>query len=99
MPTFTTKNVIVIATLPESLAVPGVIDPKSLVRDAINGIANPAIIGTRAIETASDDSTLDVDIKIAFADVLSEVDKFYVYDVADAVEYSVDFTLTPVVGG
>ena len=87
------KNVLVIAVLPNSSILPDPIDPVTLPQDAVNGISNPRVLSTRVISTS--DATLSDDIKRTFADVLEQVESFYTYDLADAVQYTVDFTLTP----
>ena len=90
------KNVLVIAVLPASGVLPDPIDPVTLPQDSVNGISNPRVLSTRVIST--NETTFSDDIKRIFADVLDQVESFYTYDLSDAVQYGVEFSLTPVVG-
>jgi len=71
---------------------------EELLIDGIENVNDLAIKIIRVFETLRDNSHIVEDIKTNFADVISEIVQFAVYDIGAMYRYDVDFNLiyTPI---
>ena len=66
---------------------------EELLVDAVDNLNDLEVIVMRAVETNTDNSTLETDIKEAFSDTLSTARQFVVYNIGSINKFLVEYDL------